>query len=593
MMNVEIIITLLILLVLLIAFIWQKIEIELSAFVAVTVFLALGVLSTKDILGVFSNSAAMTVATMFILSSALEKTGAIDFLGVYLLKKVEANPKTVIFITFSLVFISSAFINNTSVVLVMIPIVISLAQKLNKSPSKLLIPLSYIAIFGGACTLVGTSTNLLVDAVAQDLGQKPFGLFEASIPALIMSVFGVLYLYFFSQKLLPSEGELVSSGKSNNLAFHFEIPISSVLYNKDIEQLKDEFCNSLIQSLKIYSWNEKSSETKKSSIFKPIISLFRPLKNEIVLQNKRLILIGDIKKIMEISISSILEPKYIIDEFIIPDNSPLRGMTIGEINENGRYGFKIVSLRNYDLYDEVRFDSFKLELGDIVIATGLKQGFEYAIEFQTLAYFHETNKKVKSGVKTFIASFSLILAIFFSATNLFPIAGACLIATAIVLITRCLTLNEAYNSLKADVLFLIYFMLAISKAMENSGTLKLFTDVIFIYLENLPPWIIISILYLFTSTLTEIFSNSAAALMLTPIAITIATQMGIDPHALQATIMIGASASFATPLGYQTNTLVFSAGNYKFRDFLQIGLPLNIVMWLVASLVIPLYWGLF
>lgn len=598
-MAYETIITLLTVLAVLALFIKQQAKVELIAFCAVVVLLAFGILSTKDVLSVFSNSAAMTVATMFILSSALEKSGAIDYVSEIALKKASKKPAIGIISILVMVFIASAFVNNTSVVLVMIPVIIIFARQIGTASSKLLIPLSYVSVMGGACTLIGSSTNLLVDGAAQELGQKPFGMFEATIPALALAISGAVYLLLFGNKLLPDtpslNDELETDSKEKFIS-HFEVDQDSALIGMTIDEISkleiEDF--SIIEIVQ-----QKPEKSDIKNIWDKFTKAIFPKNINNQPQNEKVIADGD-DIIIHATHQALLkfnqtykkenEHKQ-IKEVIIANNSPLNGRILSEFNRNNMFGIKIIAIQRSEFDKTNNFQQLPLRYGDTLLIEG--EDFK-AIEKANLIKFISNQVKHYFSKQSALISLGVIVSvILLAAFNIIPIAGAGLIGVAVVIITGCISVEDSYKSLHGNVLFLIYFMLAISIAMQNSGALQLIVDAIMSLTSHLPPYIIVSILYLITSMITEVFSNNAAALMLTPIAIGLANNLGVDARPFEAAIMLGASASFATPIGYQTNTLVFNAGGYKFADFLRIGLPMNIILWIVASIVIPLYWHMF
>lgn len=599
-MSFEILVTSIVILALLIVFVKQVIEIELAALCAVSSLLILGIIDAKDVLKAFSNPAAATIACMFVLSAALEKSGLIDLVAEQLNHIADYSARAAILVCFASVFVASAFVNNTSVVLVVIPIIERLARLTQNDARKFLIPLSYFAIMGGACTLIGTSTNLLVDAASQDLGGKPFGIFEATIPALIMAIFGSTYLFFFSSKLLPfndlKPGEEAETEK--RFVARIEIATNSNLKNVKIGNLFADFSGRL-EFFQAVEHRGTSGETahEDESILSKFTGLFKKKfssieKSDGLGAGDLLLTAGSKTAIMAI-LEQNGENFDQVSEFYIGTNSQFIGRSIREINIGLSTDLKILGIARAGINTQKTYDSFHLDCGDLILIGGNNAAIENEVETHAL---HPTSGEQKTIVdlpKLIIATLAMVCVIIAAASNIMPIASAGIIAVGIVILSKCVSVQEAYLAIKPNVLFLIFFMLAISTAMEKSGALAVLIDAIMSIVAKLPPWAVISIIYLITSTITEVFSNSAAALMLTPIALGIAQSLGIDSRALLVTIMLGASASFATPLGYQTNTLVFAAGNYTFADFLRIGLPMNIIMWIVASLVIPAYWGLF
>ncbi|WP_443750249.1 SLC13 family permease [Asticcacaulis solisilvae] len=594
-------------------FIRQTVAIEFVALGAVAILVITGVLPAKDLLGVLSNPAALTVGCMFVLSAALDKTGVIDQLGKGAEALSDRAPRAALMILFAAVFVGSFFVNNTSVVLIMIPVVVSLARRQSLNASKLLIPLSYISILGGTCTLIGTSTNLLVDGVGQDLGQRPFGMFELTIPAALMATAGIVYMATFGRAWLP-ERQMLSDMADLKVRRRYlsQVTIAefSPLIGKTLAEtgLTRERDFEVVQHVRPASTSGSLAVPLAELLDRvDVRKLFRAQKSDnpepvdmdtrleagdrlIITSDQRNILTAD--RQLGVTQKDIAREDTRTLEGVIAPGSNWVGRLIDEINYDEAYRVQIVAVHRQSGKIRYDFGRVRLSVGDTVLLKGEGAEMHRLVAEDQLINLTRPEYEPFLTARAPMAIAAFIVAIMVASLGLMPIAATAFLAVVAVLLTGCINLPDAAKSLQGNVLLLIYAMLAVSVAMERSGALKFIVSSVMQAVHTLPPAVVISILYLLTSAITEVFSNTAAAVMLTPIAIGMAASFGVDARPFVAAIMLGASASFATPLGYQTNLLVFNAGGYKFGDFLRVGLPLNVLLWGVASLLIPWYWKL-
>ena len=595
MLTPEAIQVLVIILLALVLFITEWLSIDLVGLLIMASLALLRLITPQEAVAGFSNNATLTVAFMFVLSSALLKTGALQVMVNRVSAIFRRNYRLGLLVMMISVAVMSAFINNTPIVAVFIPVVLQMSRATGIAATRLLIPLSFGTIFGGTCSLIGTSTNILVSGFAEQAGVGAFSLFQMSPMGAIFSVIGIAYILFAGHRLLPDRKA------PDNLADQFGMEG----YLTDIEILPqyDEIGKTLGESRITGEWNLEVLELRKNDG-----SRFTHPDPGIVLEAGDMIKIPCSAETIQNLKSNLRDlpaaslrlgqddgsrRKSSLVELVVTAHSSYRGKRLGEVNVNSRYDLIPLALRHREDVKHEELDKIKIEAGDVILAdvpwssmTRLKEQLR-GLDNPFLLLSENTIPKFQP--KRFALVMLVFLGVIISATiGLVDILVATLTGVVVLLLAKSLTMEEAYDAIHWKVIFLLAGALSLGLALDRSDLDLILASWLIDTLGTWGPVAILSGLYLATSLLTEIMSNNATAVLMAPIAIATAQSLGLSPTPFLMAITFGASASFMTPIGYQTNTMVYGAGGYRFSDFLRVGTPLNLMFWLIATFLIPL-----
>ncbi len=568
---------------------------DLVALSGMCVLLVTGVLGEDELKLVFSNPAPMTIGAMFVLGEALTRTGAVDWIAQRFGTWAGNSMSRALVILALIVMPLSAFMNNTPVVIVFLPVIMAYCRKSGLKASKILIPLSFLSILGGTITLIGTSTNLLVAGLAKQSGQPAFGIFEISSLGVVYAVVGFLYLFFIGRHLLPvrdTVSSLLDAEDTRKFCSAVEIPADSSLIGKRLIEhpLFSDHKRTIVYQVIRYGLPVDDIPLDALVLHEGDVLWFRaPAKKLAEIQAEKGTTMVHSKLASDgENAGPVAEIKTV--EAIIGRQSSLVGRTVKDSNIRRRYGVVVAAVHRKGVNLRTGYQDLRLAFGDTLLLEGPVHNLLRMQQDESFLSLNEVTVKVPRKSKVMIAVAILAGVVSTSALGLLSITAAAIIGAVLAILTRCLDMRDSYRSVEWNILFLIYGMLGMGLAMEKTGGAALIANGVVGMMAGFGPVAILAAIYLLASILTELVTNNAVAILLTPIVISIAVSMDVDPRPFIVAVMFGASASFITPIGYQTNTYVYGAGGYKFGDFLKIGIPLNLILWGVAILLIPRLW---
>ena len=573
-------------------FVTEKFSTDVVAVLVMVVLLVSGILTPAEGFNGFANPATVTVGAMFVISAGLFRAGAVNFLGRGLRRLARRSSTLMVLVMMLGVGSLSSFLNNTATVAIMIPVIMVVAQRVNTSPSKLLMPLAFASLLGGMCTVLGTSTNILASSMAETAGLEPLSMFEFSRLGIIFFAVGVIYMMTIGRKMIPehrTSGDLTRSFGLGDYLTELQLSDKSPLVGESLESapLLEEFD---IEVLQIIRGKD----------------LLRPTPKTVLREHDLLRVKGDVSTINELKEraeaslgvqikwqDSDLESKDTkLVEAVVGPSSPLAGRSLVESNPRKNYGVSVLAIRHHGALKHGELQNIKLMSGDTLLIEVPNSRIPYLIQQRVFLVAS------KAGIPQFdlpkaAKGVAIVVSVITSAAlGWLSIASAAAAGALLIVLSKCISMEEAYAAIEWNVLFLLAGMLALSIAMEKTGTSAMLAGGIVDVFGAMGPRALVAAFFGATMLLTSVMSNQATVALLIPVAITTAYSIDANPRTFIFAVMFAASSSFMTPVGYQTNTMIYGPGQYTFNDFLRVGTPLSLIFWVLGTLLIPWFWPL-
>jgi di/tricarboxylate transporter len=572
-------------------FVKELLPADMVALLVVCGILLSGVTSPKIALSGFSNPAVHTIAAMFVISAALVKTGVVETFGRYLIRLGGDNPVFILLLTLVSVVFLSAFINNTPIVMMMIPLTFSLNRTHDIVPSKFLIPVSYASIFGGCCTLIGTSTNLVVSGMGVNAGLAPLGMFEMAPVGLVLAAVGIVYLVTIGRRLLPERETVASHGSGERsrqyvteLVIHGASPLVGQAIGAPAFGSRDRV--RLLQVIR-----------DETILWPPFSGAFRA-RDMVILKGEA----GDMLALSQLAGVELIpqldseKPRvdahtHTLAELVVTPGSPFEGSTVKEIGFHRHFHVTFIALERHGRHREgKKIDDTPLRVGDVILVQGEAKAINRMRGEEGVILLEGVERTVKRRHRAPLAVLISLAVVLTATLSPIPIVACAIAGALLMVLTRCLSIRELYQGIDVHTLVLIAGMIGLGYAAIETGTAAWTAHHVLSVIHPLGPLGVLAAIYLLTNITTEFLSNVASAVLMVPLAISTAQEMGLSERPFIIAVAFAASAAFSTPVGYQTNTIVYGPGGYRFVDYVKVGLPLNLLFFLMAMFLIPAHW---
>ncbi|SDO58436.1 Citrate transporter [Desulforhopalus singaporensis] len=570
----------------------EKISVDLTAIGIMVLLVVSNILTPEEAIGGFANPALITVGAMFVVSKGMMRTGGVEFIGRKIIQAARGNHKLALIIILLCVAAASAFINNTPVVILFIPVVMTMCCEFGLSPSKFLIPVSYASILAGTCTLIGTSTNIIISDLSASYGYQSLSMFELSILGVPLAAIGIVFLYFAAPKVLPALANPICQLQDNQHRLYlaeFRITAKSNLVGKNQGELfQDKYPSVNVIEL-----------VSKSHIYHPGRDRFKVAEGDILLVKGSLNDLVTILHNESVDLPSsekdlvlgAQKDAPIVVELILSPHSGLRGHKLYQTALARDPDIHIIAVKRSNLHLAAKqIQDVQLQVGDVLLIWCHESKLETIRSEGEFIVIEDVYEELVHKRKAWWSIINFACMIGTATLGIADIMTCALTAAFLMIITGCLQMRDAYRALQGDVLLLIAGTIALGAGMQKTGASQLYAETFINLFSGLSPTLILGAVILATSVCTQILSNNATAVLLLPIAISTAQGIGVAAEPFVVGICFGASACFATPMGYQTNLMVYGPGGYRFMDYLKLGIPLNILVVLASTVLIPFIW---
>ena len=565
----------------------EKLPMDIVALLVLTSLALTGLVDGGAALSGFSNPATITVASMFVLAAGLQNSGALSGIGSMLAKA--NSPFQFLLMLFAVLAVIAPFVNNTAVVAVFMPIVMTATASIGMSASKALIPLSYVSQMAGVCTLVGTSTNLLVNGMARDLGHPGFSMFEFTSLGVIYLAAGCVYLLTLGRWLLPDARatELVEHYELGKYITELRVTSESSLIDTPLSEAKfgEEFGVYVLELLRGQEkvWSPRSQTLQEGDV---LLARGEWSKLEELCKETGL----EINAEFQLKQRSFEEVEQVLAEVLVAPRSRLIGSTLGMVDPGWHHNTTSLAIqrRGQILREELRH--VRLRVGDILLLLIPEAEMSALRKDRNVIVLSERQAERPAGWRAPFALLTMALVIGVSAVGWAPIAITALAGATAMTLAGCLDAEDVYDAIDWRIIILMAGLIPLGVAMSESGAAQFLVENSVGLVSQHGPLVVLAVMYLMALLLTEFMSNAAAAVLLTPIGVSTAKMMEVDATPFLIAVMFAASTSFSTPVGYQTNTMVYGAGGYRFIDFVKVGLPLNLIFWVLGVIFIPVFW---